>query len=75
MDQHLDKLREYLAQRDWRNAHLQTKWALMEAVGKDEGYLTPDDIKKISVSSLRDIDQAWNSADYRFGFQKQNNFN
>jgi len=71
MGQHLEKLREYLGQRDWQNADLQTKWVLVEAAGKDSGYITPDEIKEIPVDTLIDIDKLWSNADYRFGFKKQ----
>lgn len=71
MGRHLDKLQDYLRQQDWKNADLETKWALLEAAGKDSGYITVDEIREIHVDKLSKIDELWSNADYRFGFRKQ----
>lgn len=71
MGKQLEKLKQHLIEKEWKSADLQTKWALMELVGKSEGNLTPDEVKNISYSDLLEIDRLWNEADSRFGFRKQ----
>ena len=46
-------------------------WALLEAAGKDSGYITVEEIREIPVDKLSKIDELWSNVDYRFGFRKQ----
>ena len=68
------KLDNFLAQKQWRKADLETADLILKAVGKQktDKYLTRQDIQKIPCQDLRILDTLWAKySDNRFGFSAQ----
>lgn len=68
-----DKLRQLLELKKWKDADFETKRLLLEMAHREkDGWLLPDDIKKLSLQSLLVIDELWTQySDSRFGFSVQ----
>ena len=68
-----EKLRQLLELKKWKDADLETKRLLLELMHRErDGWLQPDDIKKLSPQSLLVIDRSWTQySDGCFGFSVQ----
>lgn len=68
-----DKLQQLLELKKWKDADFETKRLLLELAHREkDGWLQPDDIKKLSPQSLLAIDKLWTKySDNRFGFSIQ----
>lgn len=69
-----EKLRQLLELKKWKEADFETKRLLLELMRREkEGWLQPDDIKKLSLQALLSIDKLWiRYSDGSFGFSVQN---
>jgi hypothetical protein len=55
------KLEKYLQQQQWQNANKETENILlkMSEDGLETGFLDTDDLEKMSVENLKNLDQLW----------------
>ncbi|HEY9697565.1 MAG TPA: GUN4 domain-containing protein [Trichocoleus sp.] len=69
----LNHLEELLHLNRWKEADLETKMLLLKVSGREkEGWLRPEDVKKLSLDVLGAIDLLWlNYSNERFGFSVQ----
>lgn len=66
------KLCDLLAGEQWKEADLETKNVIVQAVGREEGKLIVEDIEKLPCPDLRTIDTLWvKYSNNRFGFSVQ----
>ncbi|MBW4632849.1 MAG: GUN4 domain-containing protein [Iphinoe sp. HA4291-MV1] len=69
------KLRDYLRQKNWQLSDTETYEVLLKLGGEksqSRGYINYDEIKRLSCTDLKTIDNLWRAAsDGKFGFSAQ----
>ena len=67
------KLRDFLANGEWKEADMETARCMLSVAGREErGYLNIKDIENFPCTDLRTIDQLWvKYSDGKFGFSVQ----
>ncbi len=67
------KLRDFLANKEWKEADRETASCMLKVAGREErGYLDVEDIENFPCTDLRTIDQLWvKYSDGKFGFSVQ----
>ncbi|NEP78131.1 MAG: hypothetical protein F6K39_08035 [Okeania sp. SIO3B3] len=67
------KLRDFLANGEWKEADMETGRCMLKVAGQEEqGYLEEEDIENFPCTDLRTIDQLWvKYSNGKFGFSVQ----
>ncbi|NET28995.1 GUN4 domain-containing protein [Okeania sp. SIO1I7] len=67
------KLREFLVNKEWKEADMETARCMLKVAGREEqGYLDIEDIENFPCTDLRTIDQLWvKYSNGKFGFSVQ----